>query len=184
MPDRVWKDKGVTGLSRGLHRAGRMGVWRTFSAFREGAHMAPRKQSEVATVRAGHVAEQIQHLHGKWGTGFGDTNTLLPLAAIGMDVAAKVVMGGTHDRLRHGELDIGSHDIDDQVEDSRLVDEVYERLMVGEQVAPIHERGGVWIRMIDPCVMAKWQVTARRLVARQQAYSVKFVAEKLDLFRT
>ena len=71
-------------------------------------------------------------------------------------VALEAVARGAHDRLGHAQADIRPHDVDDEVEHRRVVDQVDERFMVVYEVAAVHERFGVGVDgALDPPVMAQ-----------------------------
>ena len=107
---------------------------------------------------------------------------LLRLAAVGVDVAGEHVGRGANDRLAHRELDVGAHQIEDQVEDRRPVDQVDERLVVGQQIAPIHERVPVLVGR-SPGIVAALQLGRRGLEARLGAHVVEQVGEEVHFRR-
>ena len=89
------------------------------------------------------------------------------------------------DRLGHAEQDVRAHDVDDVIEHGRPVDEVDEALVIGQELAPIHEAVGVEVRgMVHPAVVADGQFRpAIRLVAGQLPEAVHLVAVEVDLVR-
>ena len=151
-------------------------------ALGEGPHVAAGEDREVAAVGRGHVGQQVHHLHRQRPAGLGDTDGLLGLAAVGVDVAREHVGRGANDRLAHRELDVGTHQVEDQVEDRRTVDQVDERLMVRQQIAPIHEGIPVLVGKL-PGVVAALQLGRGGLEARLGAHVVEKIGEEVHFGR-
>jgi hypothetical protein len=115
--------------------------------------------------------------------GLADTDGALRLAAVGMGIAGEGLGRGAHDRLAHRELDVRAHQVEDEVEHARPVDQVDERLVIGEQVAAIHEGFRIGVGMIDPGIVATRQLARRRLVARLPPHAVDLFGEEIDFRR-
>ena len=84
----------------------------------------------------------------------------------------------------HAEGQVRPHDVDDQIEHRRVVDEVDEGLVVGEQVAPVHEGLGVLVgALLDPGIVTERKHIELRLVARLLADLVDLGGEEGHLVR-
>ena len=145
--------------------------------------MAAGKDREVAAVGLGDVGQQVHHLDRQRPAGLGDADGALGLAAVGVGVARERLGRGAHDRLAHRELDVGAHQVEDQVEHARPVDQVDEGLVVGQQIAAVHEGFRVRIGMIDPGIVAARQLAWRRLVAWLRPHPVDLPGEELHFRR-
>ena len=173
------EDEAVARLAFEMHHARRLRRKRRLPVPGEGAHMAAGIHGEIAGVAAFHIGQQVERLDRDGAAGLGHPHLALALAAIGVGEALEPVARGAHDRLRHAEGEVRAHDIDDEVEHRRMVDEVDEGLVVGEQVAPVHEGFRVLVRaLLDPAVMAPRQHARQRLVARALADLVDPVREQ------
>ena len=145
--------------------------------------MAAGKDREVAAVGLGDVGQQVHDLDRERPAGLADTDGALRLAAVGMGIAGEGLGRGAHDRLAHRELDVRTHQVEDEVEHARPVDQVDERLVIGEQVAAIHEGFRIGVGLIDPGIVATRQLARRRLVARLPAHAVDLPGEEVHFGR-
>ena len=96
---------------------------------------------------------------------------------------SKVARGRPDHRLRHAEQDVRPHDVDDVIEHRRAIHQVDERLVVGQEVAPVHETGRVQVLgVVEPAVVTPRQLrSAVRFPSRHRADAVYLARKELDL---
>ena len=111
-----------------------------------------------------------------------DANTAKRLTAVRVRIAREIV-GRSNDGLRHAQRDVGAHEVDNQVEHVRPVDQVDERLPVWDEVTPVHTAFAIEInRVFQPVVVADRESFARRrLVARHAADAIDLGAVERHL---
>ena len=108
----------------------------------------PGTSVKVAAVRLQHVGQEVLNLQLERPACITEPDVLKGLPPVGMDVALEFGVGKADNGLGHAQLNVGAEQVHHDAQDTGMVHQLDEGIVVFHHIAAVHPLGRIRLRVV------------------------------------